>query len=505
MELRKTLDSFPHFLANYVWIKDEQEQTTFKLEPWPWQLEFAKSIVDPNQRFHVILKARQLGLTWICMAYGVWLMLRPHANILVLSKTQEDAFSALGRAHYIYSMLPDWLRPPLMKKNEHMVELGFDFNVDQDKYINDSKMRAFSATSDAGRSETGTVVINDEWAFHPKADDSWQAMYPTIERAGRFIGISTANGTGNLLHDMYWGGKQGENDFKSYFFSFKARPDRDETWYENAKRNASDDRKFRREYPRTDIEAFLTTGGSIFNVERLQEMEDNAQPEVAIPSTFVQLTALKKDHNLEVYEMPSPSESYVSGTDVSLGRTESSDYSVHAIMNSRSKKLVAMLHGHYGIKEFAALVVKLNVIYNTAFWGPETTFGLGDALLVDAFALNYPRDRVYHWTDRKMKSAKKKKVPGWSTNRRTKPLMEENMMSGIKTGNVIICSKKTINELKNYIEDPDTKKTGAVGKNKDDRAIAVMIAYYLSFEPEALAVPGRRKQRIAPDMSQRRR
>lgn len=498
------LENFAYFLSEFVWIKDEQQQLSFKMEPWPWQLEFAKQVTNPDQRYHVVLKARQLGLTWIMAALAVWTALRPNSNVLILSKRQDDAQKALERAKFIYASLPVWMRPRKMKGNESELRLGHTWNNELNEYMEPSAIIALPATQDAGRSHTATLVIADEWAFHPYAAENWTAIYSTVRQAGRFIGVSTANGTGNLFEEFYHAAVQEENTFQAYFFSCWNRPGFDEEAYEEAKKNAESLRAFHQEYPRYDTEAFSATGGCIFDVERLEYMLSIAEemPEVEVPATYNRLRGLMEQYDIEVYELPNRLSQYVCGTDTAVGQTEDADYSCSVIINCTSKKVAAVLWGHIDMEDFGAATRELMIIYNWAFWGVEVNGGFGDAAMI---AAQYPFDRTYFYEDPNVpaKDRKKAKRPGWNTNRKTKPILESKMKSAVKYGDIIIPSQRIIGEMKNYVEDPNKPgKTGAVGKNHDDRVMATMIAYLLSFEEQAVRV---RRPRPEPVVNQRAR
>ncbi len=496
------IDSFPLFLRNYVHIKDEQQNLAFKMVPWDWQIELAESLSDPDKRFHCILKGRQLGLTWIMAAFAVWYALRPNSNVLILSKREDEAQKALSRAEYIYMMLPKWLRPDRLTENKGELTLGHNWDAEQAKYLEPSLVVALPATKDAGRSLTASLVITDEWAFHPYADENWTAIAPTVRMAGRFVGVSTANGSGNLFEETYWKAQNGENNFTPHFYNCYERPGFTEEMYEDAKKDASDMRSFHQEYPRFDSEAFAASGGCIFDLERLEHMLSIAMEteNLPVPPTHVQLLDMWQKYDLEIYELPNKINQYVCGTDVAKGQTEDSDYSCSVIMNAQTKKVAAILHGHIDMDEFAGTTVNLLKLYNFAFWGPETNGGFGDAVLL--FVKDqYPDDRIYHWTDPTSSDPKKSKRKGWNTSQRSKPMMESRMKAAVKYGDVVIGSARLIREMKSYVEHPSRPgRTGAVGKNHDDRVVAAMIAYFLSFEPEALKS---RRPRPQADTSQR--
>ncbi|MEK7874032.1 MAG: CoA transferase, partial [Chloroflexota bacterium] len=64
------------------------------------QIMFMREVcegLDRGIHSFTCLKARQLGMTWLCLAYGLWqMMFKPIAKPLVFSRTEDDAMYLLG-------------------------------------------------------------------------------------------------------------------------------------------------------------------------------------------------------------------------------------------------------------------------------------------------------------------------------------------------------------------------------------------------------------------------
>ena len=103
-------ESFLYFVDTYVWIENANEGGWIRLRLWPAQADVLLR-VDANQ-FFVLLKARQLGLTWLLLAYILWLMLfKPAAAVAVFSKREEEARDLLDkRLKGMYQRLPEWMQ-----------------------------------------------------------------------------------------------------------------------------------------------------------------------------------------------------------------------------------------------------------------------------------------------------------------------------------------------------------------------------------------------------------
>jgi hypothetical protein len=100
------------FIDHHVSIYDASERGWIPFRLWPEQVEVLDAVHD-NQ-LTLVLKARQLGLTWLVLGYALWLMIfRPKATVLLFSKREEEAQSLLGdeRLRGMYARLPAALKP----------------------------------------------------------------------------------------------------------------------------------------------------------------------------------------------------------------------------------------------------------------------------------------------------------------------------------------------------------------------------------------------------------
>lgn len=106
-EFRRVVESFPHFVASHVWIADGGGT---RFVPWSWQVRLAR--VWRERRQVVILKARQLGVSWLAAAYALWMALTERgALVLLVSQTEADAVELLGKVQFIFDHLPEFLKP----------------------------------------------------------------------------------------------------------------------------------------------------------------------------------------------------------------------------------------------------------------------------------------------------------------------------------------------------------------------------------------------------------
>ena len=94
-----------YFIREYCWILNVNEDGWVPFELWPAQ---AWSLAQMHRnRQVVILKARQLGFTWLTLCYSLWLMLfRSTAAVGIFSRIENDAQEHLVARHASPVLLP---------------------------------------------------------------------------------------------------------------------------------------------------------------------------------------------------------------------------------------------------------------------------------------------------------------------------------------------------------------------------------------------------------------
>lgn len=250
-----------HFINEHVVIDEPHSVgeaslgiVTVPFKLWPAQVEaLARMLSD---KLIIFLKARQIGVTWLACAYGLWLCLtRAGRVVLLFSKTEDDAYELVRRFRIMYTRLPEWMREirKLTTDNEGELEWG-----------NNSRVISRAATKGAGRSFTCSLAILDEFAFMAWGREIYTALKPTIDGGGQLFIISTANGEDNLFHSLWNDAKNLLNNFKAIFLSWRARPTRTDEWRAQVAREALSTALDRQEYPESDLEAFQSTGGESY-------------------------------------------------------------------------------------------------------------------------------------------------------------------------------------------------------------------------------------------------
>ena len=251
VELQLARQQFPYFLR-YVVTEDVAGNEEPAPLHWPHVREFAKDL-DAGIPI-VLLKARQLWISWELAAYALFTAMLKGGNVLELSQGQTYSRELLAKSRYIYERLPAELRMPLITDNK-----------DELQFRSAGRIMSFPSTSDAGRGFAARLVIADEAAFHAYASENYRAWRSTIADGGQPVIVSTANGPHGWFHSLFDSARKGKNDYAWRFFPWHVRPDRQEGWYEREKRAfegfVAD---FVRENPATPDEAFTSLSGLVY-------------------------------------------------------------------------------------------------------------------------------------------------------------------------------------------------------------------------------------------------
>lgn len=477
VELAKCREDIIYFSENYCYINDSQTYETFLFKLWDFQKDFIHQ--TKTQKRIIILKGRQLGVSWTSALIGLHrILFNNNANVLMLSKGETEAQSLVGKSKFMYERLPQWMqdwRPTKGRSGGNKKELEVEKVNSEGIVTHHAKIMALPATEDAGRSETGSLVIADEWAFHPYAGKNWAALNPTIARGGDFIGVSTANGLGNFYHMMWIDAENGKNGFLPIFLGYDVHPDADEQWYEDKKKEYQDVKLFMQENPRSPMEAFISTGGCIFDLPGLQHISENlAENPMDIHEVDIRdgyLATLQSNWpEIKVWRPPIKGHAYVIGADPAGGE-QGGDYSAAYVLDATSGEQVAAVHGLLDPTAFATVLSNIAERYNNALLGVERNnhgYAVHGSLKND---MSY--GRIYmHRKDRSSGEGDNKE--GWPTNVKTKTLMESHLQAEISQRTLNIHDMDFVFEAQAYIR--KNGKTGAEEGMHDDRVAAMGIA-----------------------------
>ncbi len=215
-----------------------------------WDAQKKVLVAFENNPLCIVLKARQLGISWLACAYALWLcVFHPQKTVLIFSKGEDEAAELVRRIDGMYRRIADKTGLPTLVVG----------NTREIMFSNGSRVKSQPATKHAGSSFTASLVIADEFAKMQWADELYTSMKPTIDGGGKLIIISTAVGARGLFYNLWQKAEQGTNRFKAIFLDWRARPDRDEAWYARVASEAVSSSLMAQEYPAHAEEAFSAT------------------------------------------------------------------------------------------------------------------------------------------------------------------------------------------------------------------------------------------------------
>lgn len=163
----------PFFFSTFVYvIHPIRGKVQFALYP------FQKAVLYQfvKERFNIVLKFRQAGITELISMYCLWLcMYHPNKKVNIISIKDTTAKKVLKKIKFMYKNLPPYLQTPII--NGRPTELGSSSMME---FSNGSFIESVPTSPEAGRSESLTLLVIDEAAMVRWANEVWAAALPTL-------------------------------------------------------------------------------------------------------------------------------------------------------------------------------------------------------------------------------------------------------------------------------------------------------------------------------------
>jgi len=403
-----------------------------------------------NDRFNIILKFRQAGITELISLYSLWLgMYHPNKTIVIISIKDRVAKKVLRKIKYMYKNLPNHLKIKIV--NGRTGEFGTATDLE---FSNGSTISSVPTTEDAGRSEAVSLLVIDEAAIVRWANQIWAAAFPTLSTGGSAIVNSTPYGVGSWYHKQWVDAVSGGNNFNAIRLRWNMHPERNQLWYDQM----ADSLGKRRTAQEIDGD-FLTSGHSVFDLDDIKAIEDLLFEQQVIESRF--------KGQLKIFEKPQKGQHYYIGADISTGRSQ--DYSALSIMD-RNGEEVGCFKGKISVDRFAKLLMEYGYKYNNATLAPEgNDIGLAVVKLIQA--ANYPN--LYYSTKLLRKKGKKRAetedIPGWLTTSKNRTVIIDELEQDIRNEEVYVRDPFFVQEAYTFIYDASNRPVAlGKGKNKGD-------------------------------------
>lgn len=414
---------------------------------YPYQKSVLYQFV--KDRFNIILKFRQAGITELISMYCLWLaMYHPNKKINIISIKDTTAKKVLKKIKYMYKNLPSYLQVPIV--NGRTGEYG---SASMIEFNNGSFIESIPTSSEAGRSESLSLLVIDEAAIVRWADQIWAAAFPTLSTGGSAIVNSTPYGIGNFYHSKWVDAIAGGNEFTPIRLFWRMHPERDIEWY-NQMSTALGPKRTAQEIDGD----FLSSGNSVFDLMDIKAIED----------CLSEFPVIKRRYNGQYLQFnePEPDKDYFIGADVATGRA--TDYSAFTCMDKGGEEQ-AVYKGRMSVDKYARLLGDTGQLFNWATLAPESN-DVGLAVTSMLQAEGYPK--LYYFQKMVKKKGKTKPevdtAPGWLTTSKNRPVIIDGLEADIRN-DVITCKDPFfVYEAKTFIYD-SLGRPVAMGKHKANR------------------------------------
>jgi len=414
-----------YFFNTYVKIQ-HPIRGLIPFDTYPFQDDCVQKFID--NRFSIVVKSRQLGLSTLVAAYAVWLAIfQKDKNILIIATKLSVAQNFMKKVKTMVRALPPWLLlPRITTDNKQLLE-----------FSHGSSIKAVPTSDDAGRSEALSLLIIDEAAFVRNFDDLWTGLYPTISTGGRAILLSTPNGVGGQYYRLYTDAEAGLNEFCAMKLPWTVHPERDQDWFERESRPFS---------PKQIAQEFLcdfaSSGDTYLGDDDLKWLWSQIQAPIE---------RMGPDKNVWIWKYPLSEHRYVISGDVSRG--DSKDYSTFHVVDTGTSEVVAEYKGKMPPDRFAELMEQFGKMYNMALLCPENN-SYGYATIIKLRDLKYPK--IY--STKKTTAFLGDFVPsnenegaGFTTSGKTRSLILTKLEELLRNRKILSKSSRLYDELKTFV------------------------------------------------------
>jgi len=391
----------------------------------------------------IVVKARRLGLTWLCLACNLWLLLfRPGSAVLLFSRTDKEAVALLKRLKDMHLHLPKFLQASTGVDNDHNLafpKLG-------------SLAQAFPSTKQAGRSYEATSILVDEADYIPVLDKLLVSLKPCIEGGGtiRLVSSTDKKEPVSRFKTLARGAAAGRNAYHLIFLPWTARPGRDQQWYdEEAASGDYEQDDMYHEFPATLLEALAPMSAS--KRFRPEWLDACARVEAGEES----------EPGFTVWVEPVPGREYVVAADPSEGQPPLRTPRQLWCWTRRRGNNAPCSYGCYEPDILAGRLLPIAKMYNDAVICPERN-NHGHAVILALRNLD-AEDMIY-------RSPHDDKL-GWLSSTKWKVQAMDNAAKAFRMVDVTIHDQATLSELMSI----DARTLKAPVGMTDDLAMAITI------------------------------
>jgi len=443
----------------------------------------------------IILKPRQLGFTTlISAAYFADTLLRPNTVSVLVAHDLESTQRIFGIVKLFWERLP---------ARERMLVGQPKYETRREFFWEALNSSFFVGTAGAMRFGHGLTINNlhcSEVARWTHPEESLVGLLEAVPADGRVVLESTANGLANHFHQLWTAAKTGRSRFVPHFHTWWQDPtyavagdglddltaeertlqerwglsDGQIRWRRAKQRDLG--RHFPEQYPEDDATCFLAGGGCCFDIDALQRIAARIAagpgPGHATGIRLGKESWMVAPGRLLLWETPKDDAEYVIGADVGEG-LEHGDASCAVVLERRSGRQVAELHGQIAPDRFAHLLNALGRWYNRAVLAVERNNHGHSTLNTLRNVSRYP---ALYYHVRYDQGRHGRPVLGWPTDQATKPILVDDLAAAITQEAIGIESSALVDECLTFVMTESGSQEAAEGAH-DDRVMAAGIAW----------------------------
>lgn len=476
-EIIKCATDPKYFINCYAYTKNPKKGV-MRFELYPFQNDTIASF--QKHKRCVILKSRQMGISWLSAAYCAWFIIfKSSRDALCIANRQKTATKMVDKVKFIIKHLPQWMVNAL--NIHYKVE-----NRESIQLMNDSILEASATTENAARGDSLGLLIVDEAASIRRAEETWTSLEPALEVGNaQCIILSTPKGVGNWFHTTFVEAENEINDFYPIVLGYELHPDRDPEKYPlwaKQKIRQRGEKLFAREYACQ----FEQSGNTLINAKFLSMIEHYwvKEPEYKGEGPL---------KGLWVWEEPIPGDHYIVSADIAAGEDDveegdegevsPTDNSSAVVIHMATRRIVAEYYNKIRPVAYAELLYNLCNKYNQALFTYDATGGYGGSFFELFRNWGYmniyrqPRSVMNKYAVNLLDGRNKAGFTISKSNREDILLNFESNITERNEDEPLFYSKRMLNELKTFVWMPKQNKYNTLPGKHDDAIFAASIGF----------------------------
>ena len=455
-KLKRILADGGLFIETFIKIIDKHGRLVhFRLNPEQ------KELLKGMDKYNIVLKSRQLGISTLAMAYSLYIAITQHdSHCMLVSYSQDSADAIFDKLKQMYNDLPQCVKPKDISNNRKQI-----------KFENGSKITVNTlGTKDIARGSTLAFVYFSE--LYDKAE-SQENLYKAF-----FF---------SWVQDRLMFASEYKDFAKRYEKTHKKLTAKDLTadektlaeqgatieqleWRRMKIANSSES-EFKQEFPANSLEAFQTTGNNTFDPVKIEKYFDiaNKRERLIEIATLPQPLKPYVRNYLSIWQTPKKGDRYYIGVDASEGLGQ--DYNVIEVLNADGVQCAEFRTNKIQPYVIAEICYQMALYYNRALMVIEKASG--GHLILEKMVHEYHYRNLLKHKDYDQRGRMVKKV-GWVTSSKTKGIMINDFVEWFENGDLHLFSRDLLKEMRTYVFDGSSFNAQA-GKH-DDTVMALAMA-----------------------------